>query len=89
MTLIKKRDVKDYFAARRRQGNQIHIVPATQPDSATVLEGESAKVESSPLEFKKDFVADHSASAKPLTVAADVKSPAGPQAPATPGKVRK
>ena len=51
MTLIKKRDVKDYFAARRRQGSPIHKVPQRQRDSTVVPDAVSAKVPATPLEL--------------------------------------
>jgi hypothetical protein len=40
MALIKKRDVKDYFASRRQNGIHLHR-PASQPD-ATGFSGERA-----------------------------------------------
>jgi hypothetical protein len=64
MTLIKKRDVKDYFAARRLKGSPILMVPASKPATPDIPKKERASVKSAPLSFNQDFTADHSKSAK-------------------------
>ncbi len=69
MALIKKGDVKDYFASRRRQGNQIRIVPPSQPSATGFSGNESAAAK--PLEFNQDATTDHSSSAILLAPADD------------------
>ena len=59
MTLIKKRDVKEYFAGRKLQATGIHAVPASRLDATVNLVNE-LPVESKPMEFSQDFTADHS-----------------------------
>ena len=60
MALIKKCDVKSYFAARRLNGKQIGIT-APGPGDATGFCGRDANlIEAKALEFKQDFIADHS-----------------------------
>jgi len=66
MTLIKKRDVKDYFAARRLKGGPIHIVPANKPAKTGLPKSEQPSVENAPTGFDQDFIADHSSSGVPL-----------------------
>jgi hypothetical protein len=70
MTLIKKRDVKEHFAARRRARSHPYKAPS-QPD-ATGFSGSLTKaVPLNPSGFVKDFVAEHSADKKPIAPGAD------------------
>jgi len=89
MTLIKKRDVKDYFAARRLQGSRVHVVPATQRDATSITENEPVVVETPQADFNKDFTADHSSSRKPHLLAVDSSAPTDPHGSASGGGVRK
>jgi hypothetical protein len=82
MTLIKKRDVKDYFAARRLKGSPIHIVPANKPATTAPPETERAPVENTPPGFDQDFIADHSSSGAPLSSAGRSNGPKTAKAPA-------
>ena len=75
MTLIKKRDVAAHFAARRRNPNQIHIVPVSPPDTTGLPAKEPSAVDTSALKFNKDFTADHSSGGTPLKPAVDSKLP--------------
>src|SRR5580700_514214 len=47
MPLIKKRDVKNYFAARRHSGTHLHR-PASQPDATGFSGEQSGRVDSNP-----------------------------------------
>ena len=47
MPLIKKRDVKNYFAARRHSGIHLHR-PASQPDATGFSGEQSGRVDSNP-----------------------------------------
>ncbi len=67
MTLIKKRDVKDYFAARRLQSSRIHIVPASQPDATGFSGNEQVPVDTNPPVFAQDSTTDHTESGTLLT----------------------
>lgn len=89
MTLIKKRDVKDYFAARRLQGNRARILPTTQTEAAGVPEKAPVVVETPQAAFSKDFTADHSAARKPKSAAVDSSAPVGSQDSPVSRKVRK
>jgi len=62
MTLIKKRDVKEYFAARRLKGGQIHIVPTGKPGTTGLPDKVRAPAENATPGFDQDFIADHSSS---------------------------
>jgi hypothetical protein len=88
MTLIKKRDVKDYFAARRLQGSR-QVVPATQTDATARSAKESVVVETQQTDFNRDFTADHSSSCKPDPLAINSSAPADPRGPASTGRARK
>ncbi len=88
MTLIKKRDVNDYFAARRLNGKQIRIVPASQPDATGFSGKEPVPVDATPLEFRQDFTADHSSSGTTHPSAGDSNATTGRRAPAAVGRVR-
>ena len=66
MTLIKKRDVEAHFAARRRNPNQIHVVPAISPDTKSLPAQEPAPVDTNSLQFNKDFTGDHSSKGIPV-----------------------
>jgi hypothetical protein len=89
MTLIKKRDVKEYFAARRLQGSRVHVVPATQPDATSITENEPVMVETPQVDFNKDFTADHSSSRKPHPPTVDSSAPTDTHGSASGGRVRK
>jgi hypothetical protein len=47
MPLIKKRDVKNYFAARRHSGIHLHR-PASQPDATGFSGEQSGRADSNP-----------------------------------------
>ena len=47
MPLIKKRDVKNYFAARRHSGIHLHR-PASQPDATGFSGEQTGRVDSNP-----------------------------------------
>jgi hypothetical protein len=87
MTLIKKRDVKDYFASRRRQGNQIHVV-ANQPDVTALSVNAPVPVDNKTLDFKRDFTSDHSSSVKPLAPAVHSNAPKAASGSAALGRVK-
>ena len=78
MTLIKKRDVAAHFAARRRNPNQIHIVPVSPPDTTGLPAKEPSAVDTSALKFNEDFVSDHSSRSAPLKPSSDSKAPKVP-----------
>jgi hypothetical protein len=86
MTLIKKRDVKDYFAAQRLKGNPIHIVPANKPAATVLPLTESVTAEDAPIGFDKDFIGDHSSSGAPFPPAGSSKGPKKGKAPAALGR---
>jgi hypothetical protein len=79
MTLIKKRDVKDYFSARRAQGSRIHVVPAVKVDAAGVSAKQPVVDEPKPLGFNQDFTADHSSSSIPHKPAGNSNAPKAPK----------
>jgi len=89
MTLIKKRDVKGYFAARGTRGSRIHIVPTSQPDATGFSGSEQVVVETPAADFNQDFTTDHSSPRKPHPSAGDSNAPPDPQASAALGKVQK
>ncbi len=89
MTLIKKRDVKDYFAARRLQGKRANVLPATQTEATAISGKEPVVVETSQANFSKDFTADHSSSRKPHSPAVDSSAPVDSQDSPVSRKVRK
>jgi len=80
MTLIKKRDVKDYFAARRLKGNAIPV-PSSKPAATGLLDEKRAPVENAPRGFDQDFTADHSSSGAPLSSAGRATGPKTAKAP--------
>ena len=87
MTLIKKRDLNSYYAAKKNQGSRIHILPTSQPDATGYSGNESVVVEPIPADFNQDFTKDHSTPHKPS--AGDSSAPPDPQASAALGRVRK
>lgn len=82
MTLIKKRDVPNYLAARRLKGSSIQLVPAIQPDATGVSEKDTLPPETNPPAFNQDFIVDHSSSRAPLKSAGHSNATKEPQAPA-------
>jgi len=73
MTLIKKRDVKEHFAARRRSRSH-QYVPPSQPDATGLIGKEPVVIPAKPsgLEgFGKDFVGEHSSPGKSIAPGAD------------------
>ena len=88
MTLIKKRDVSSYFAAKKNQGTRIHIVPTSQPDATGFSANEPGAVEGTPADFNQDFTLDHSLPRKRLPLAGDSNAPPDPQGSAAFGTVR-
>jgi hypothetical protein len=89
MPLIKKRDVKSYFAAKRNPGSRIHIVATSQPDATGFSANEPDVVETTSPDFNQDFTLDHSSPGKPHTSPGDSNAPTDEQASATLGRVRK
>ena len=89
MTLIKKRDVKSYFAAKGTRGSRIHIVPTSQPDATGFSGNEPVVAETTSADFNQDFTADHSSSCKPDPLAINSSAPADPRGPASTGRARK
>ena len=89
MTLIKKRDVKDYLAARRIQGSRIHVVPAGQAGATGFSGNAPAVVETTPADLNQGFTADHSSFRKPHVSASDSNAPPDPRSSAALGGVRK
>jgi hypothetical protein len=75
MTLIKKRDVPAHFAARRRNPNQIHIVPASLPDITGLSDKEPNPVDTNPLKLNRDLITDHSSIGTSPASAVDLKAP--------------
>jgi hypothetical protein len=65
MTLIKKRDVKDYFAARRRARTH-PFAPASQPDATGFSGPEPGAIPANSSGFAKDFLGEHSSPGKPI-----------------------
>jgi hypothetical protein len=82
MTLIKKRDVKSYFAAKGTRGSRIHIVPTSQPDATGFSGNEPVVAETTSADFNQDFTADHSSPRKIHSSAGDSNAPPDPQASA-------
>jgi hypothetical protein len=70
MTLIKKRDVKKHFAARRRARTH-PFIPASQPDATGFSGPAPGATPVNPTGFAKDFLGDHSVPAKPIAPGAD------------------
>jgi hypothetical protein len=85
MPLIKKRDVKTYFAAKGTRGSGIHVVPTSPTDATDFSGNEPAVVERPAVDFNRDFIADHSS---PCRSTSDSNAPADPQASAALGRVR-
>ena len=78
MALIKKCDVKDYFAAKRLRSDQnAHTV--SRVDAAGFSGDGPLSVESRRLEFSQDFIADHSLSTVLLRSSAGANSAKGGQ----------
>jgi hypothetical protein len=69
MPLIKKRDVKNYFAARRRARTH-PLAPASQPDPTGFSGPETGAVPADPAVFAKDFLGEHSSPAKSIAAGA-------------------
>jgi hypothetical protein len=86
MTLIKKRDVKDYFASRRLKGGSIHTVPASKPSPTDLPKKEGAPIKDAPSGFDQDFRGDHSSSGAPLSSGGRPKSPKTAKTPAALGR---
>jgi hypothetical protein len=89
MTLIKKRDVKSYFAAKSTRGSRIHIVPTSQPDATGFSGDEPVIGESTPADFNQDFTTDHSSPSKTHPTVGDSSAPSDPQASAAVGRIRR
>lgn len=89
MTLIKKRDLKSYFAAKKNQGSRIHILPTSQPDATGFSGSEPVVAEPIPADFNQDFTTDHSTPRKPHPSAGDSNAPPDLQASAALARVRK
>ena len=89
MTLIKKRDVKSYFAAKGTRDSRIHIVPTSQPDATGFSGDEPVMAETTPPDFKQDFTTDHSSSRKTQTSAGESNAPSDPQGSAATGRIRR
>ncbi|HEV2487028.1 MAG TPA: hypothetical protein VGT08_15980 [Terracidiphilus sp.] len=65
MTLIKKRDVKRHFAARRRARTH-PFIPASQPDATGFSGPAPDAIPLNPAGFVKDFLGDHSVPVEPI-----------------------
>jgi hypothetical protein len=89
MTLIKKRDVKSYFAAKGTRGSRIHIVPTSQPDATGFSGDQPVMAETTPPDFNQDLTTDHSSSRKIHPSAGDSNAPPDPQASAAVGRIRR
>lgn len=66
MPLIKKRVLADYYAARPLKGNQIYIVPQSQPDATGFSGNEPVRVDVNPMEPNQDSMPDQSSPDVPL-----------------------
>ncbi len=67
MSLIKKRDVKEYFAARRRARSHPFIAPdkpeaeaPSKPEASAVPTPNPAVISAESAEFARDFMGEHS-----------------------------
>jgi hypothetical protein len=70
MTLIKKCDVPNYFAARRRA--RMHpCTPISQPDATGFSSPEPGVISANPSKFRKDFLGEHSSPGKPIAPGTD------------------
>lgn len=88
MALIKKRDVKNYFAARRHNGSQLHIVPTSQPNATDFSAVKTVAVEPILRAFNLDFVADHTEVGTPPKPAGNSSAPSKPKAAPDLGRER-
>jgi len=86
MALIKKRDLADYYAARRLKGNQIHIVPPSQPDATGFSGNQPAQGDEKPID--QDFTSDHSSSEVQVKAPVDSNAPKVQQVRAALGRVQ-
>lgn len=86
MTLIKKRDVKDYFASRRLKGSPIRIVQANKPAATALPAADHVTAEIAPVGFDQDFIADHSSSGARHSSAGRSTGPKTAKAPASFGR---
>ena len=81
MSLVKKGDVKNHLSAHYRK--VIHLSYAdSQPDATGFSGAESDAIQTTPLNFAGDFVAEHSSSGAALAQGNPLNGPIGPQAPA-------
>ena len=87
MALIKRGDLADYYAARPLKGNQIHIVPPSQPDATGFSGIEPVRGDVSSMEFDQDSTADQSSSGVPLKTSVDSNAPDVQQVRAALGRV--
>src|SRR5260370_2839873 len=88
MALIKKRDLADYYAARRLKGNQIYVVPPSQPDATGFSGNEPLLGDAKPMEFHEDATADHSLRNLPLRPPVDSNTPKVQQVRAALGRAQ-
>jgi hypothetical protein len=65
MTLIKKCDVQNYFAARRLARKHT-FTPASQPDATGFSGPEPDANRAVPTAFAKDFITEHSTPGKSI-----------------------
>ena len=87
MTLIKKRNVHDYFSSRRLARKHAFI-PASKPDATGYSgpgPGANGKV---PSEFAKDFLGEHSSPGKSIPPSAEIALPCNAAALQAPGSVQ-
>jgi hypothetical protein len=83
MTLIKKCDVKMYFATRQRKG--LHLVSAEGGHGpAEMPEAGLPSVANEPV-FAEDFSLEHSSAGGTLSAIVMVTAPGDSQTPETPG----
>lgn len=81
MTLIKKRDVKEYFAARRLQAGQSPLNSIGKGGAPAPSQKDPVPGESNSPSFTKDFVGDHSSTKKGVVSPVDSNVPTASQPP--------
>jgi hypothetical protein len=70
MTLIKKRDVKKHFAARRRARTH-RFMPPGQHGATGIARNVPDAIPVNPAEFLKDFLGEHSSAVAPIAPGKD------------------
>ncbi len=80
MILIKKANVKEHFAAKRRI-RLVRTGPTSEPDATEINEVEAAGTGTHAHTFKEDFLLEHASSDAPVTSIAIVAEGGEIQAP--------